>query len=260
VRRGTISAGSISSAIRRTTPSSPRPGRRWPCATSSSTRASRSSCRSRARPRPGAGRRTIGASSRSATPWLYWGLAPQTWVEEQLSELKKALGWRRARPFSAKVEGPIAVGGAAITPRLVQRLLNDVGDDPDQLPILQHALMRTWSKGFRGPRRGPAARRPDLRGHRRRLARVPGNSQGAGQVLLAARNVKGPTRKGARLDLIACSRPQAAPPSKSLGRCAVQRGRKGSLRISAGFSAGAGPWALNPCRWLQFSAIRPRSV
>jgi hypothetical protein len=30
---------------------------------------------------------------------------------------------------------------------LVQRLLNDVGDDPDQLPILQHALMRTWSKG-----------------------------------------------------------------------------------------------------------------
>jgi len=33
---------------------------------------------------------------------LYWGLAPQTWVEEQLSGLKKALGWRRARPFSAK--------------------------------------------------------------------------------------------------------------------------------------------------------------
>lgn len=42
------------------------------------------------------------------------------------------------------IEGPIAVGGATITPRLVQRLLNDVGDDPDQLPILQHALMRTW--------------------------------------------------------------------------------------------------------------------
>ena len=33
---------------------------------------------------------------------LYWGLAPQTWVEEQLSEPKKALGWRRARPFSAR--------------------------------------------------------------------------------------------------------------------------------------------------------------
>ncbi|MDL5050936.1 hypothetical protein QQ054_33595 [Oscillatoria amoena NRMC-F 0135] len=43
------------------------------------------------------------------------------------------------------IEGPVAVGGAQITPRLVQQLLNDLGDNPDQLPILQHALMRTWS-------------------------------------------------------------------------------------------------------------------
>jgi WD40 repeat protein len=42
------------------------------------------------------------------------------------------------------ITGPVAVAGAEISPRLVQRLLNDVGDDPDQLPILQHALMRTW--------------------------------------------------------------------------------------------------------------------
>jgi tetratricopeptide (TPR) repeat protein len=44
---------------------------------------------------------------------------------------------------SAIVE-PVRVGGGTIAPRLVVRLLNDVGDDPDQLPILQHALMRTW--------------------------------------------------------------------------------------------------------------------
>jgi WD40 repeat protein len=43
------------------------------------------------------------------------------------------------------IEGPVAVGGATIAPRLVQQLLNDLGDNPDQLPILQHALMRTWS-------------------------------------------------------------------------------------------------------------------
>ncbi len=43
------------------------------------------------------------------------------------------------------IEGPVAVGGAHISPRLVQQLLNDLGDNPDQLPILQHALMRTWS-------------------------------------------------------------------------------------------------------------------
>ena len=42
------------------------------------------------------------------------------------------------------IEGPIAVGGGKITRRLTQQLLNDVGNSPDQLPILQHALMRTW--------------------------------------------------------------------------------------------------------------------
>jgi WD40 repeat protein/energy-coupling factor transporter ATP-binding protein EcfA2 len=44
------------------------------------------------------------------------------------------------------ITGPVAVGGGTIAPRLVSRLLNDVGDDPDQLPILQHALMRTWDR------------------------------------------------------------------------------------------------------------------
>ncbi len=43
------------------------------------------------------------------------------------------------------IEGPVAVGGAKISQRLTQQLLNDLGDNPDQLPILQHALMRTWS-------------------------------------------------------------------------------------------------------------------
>jgi hypothetical protein len=42
------------------------------------------------------------------------------------------------------IEGPIAVSGATIAPRLTQRLLNDAGEDPDVLPVLQHALMRTW--------------------------------------------------------------------------------------------------------------------
>jgi tetratricopeptide (TPR) repeat protein len=42
------------------------------------------------------------------------------------------------------ITGPTAVGGAEMSPPLVNRLLNDVGDNPDQLPILQHALMRTW--------------------------------------------------------------------------------------------------------------------
>jgi len=44
----------------------------------------------------------------------------------------------------AAIEEPVRVGGAQIARRLVNRLLNDGGDDPDQLPTLQHALMRTW--------------------------------------------------------------------------------------------------------------------
>lgn len=44
------------------------------------------------------------------------------------------------------IRGPIKERGADITPQLVNQLLNDMGDSPDQLPILQHALMRTWEK------------------------------------------------------------------------------------------------------------------
>ncbi len=42
------------------------------------------------------------------------------------------------------ITGPVGVTRGKITEPLVNRLLNEVGDNPDQLPILQHALMRTW--------------------------------------------------------------------------------------------------------------------
>ena len=52
--------------------------------------------------------------------------------------------------------GPVGVGGAQIDPALATRLVNDVGDNPDQLSILQHALNRTWARwenqdGRKGP-------------------------------------------------------------------------------------------------------------
>ncbi len=40
--------------------------------------------------------------------------------------------------------GPVAVGGAEMSPKLVQKLLNELGDNQDQLPVLAHSLMRTW--------------------------------------------------------------------------------------------------------------------
>ena len=44
------------------------------------------------------------------------------------------------------MELPLAKAAGSIEPELVQRLLNDTGDDPDQLPVLQHALMCMWIK------------------------------------------------------------------------------------------------------------------
>jgi len=46
----------------------------------------------------------------------------------------------------AAIEGPVRVGGAEIASVLLTRLVNDVGDNPDQLSILQHALNRTWAR------------------------------------------------------------------------------------------------------------------
>lgn len=60
------------------------------------------------------------------------------------------------------IEGPARVGGGVIAQRLVQQLLNDVGDNPDQLPILQHALMRTWDHWVHRGAEGPL----DLRDYR----------------------------------------------------------------------------------------------
>ena len=42
------------------------------------------------------------------------------------------------------ITGPVDYAKGKISPRLVQRVIGDLGDNPDQLPVLQHALMRTW--------------------------------------------------------------------------------------------------------------------
>ncbi len=44
----------------------------------------------------------------------------------------------------AAIVGPIQVIGANIEEDLVERILDSIGDTPDQLPLMQHALMRTW--------------------------------------------------------------------------------------------------------------------
>jgi len=43
------------------------------------------------------------------------------------------------------IEGPAGVYGGSVDPALSNRLLNAMGSSDDQLPILQHALMRIWT-------------------------------------------------------------------------------------------------------------------
>ncbi len=46
--------------------------------------------------------------------------------------------------ISAAIEGPAQVFGGEVQPELVARLLNAMRSGEDQLPVLQHALMRMW--------------------------------------------------------------------------------------------------------------------
>ncbi|HST53284.1 MAG TPA: hypothetical protein VLJ61_14835 [Pyrinomonadaceae bacterium] len=68
----------------------------------------------------------------------FWGL-PEAINEGQYLIPRMTRDERRSA-----ITGPALVADAEISAPLVNRLLNDAGDNPDQLPILQHALMRTW--------------------------------------------------------------------------------------------------------------------
>lgn len=46
--------------------------------------------------------------------------------------------------IAAAIGGPATVCGGSVEPALVARLVNDMDIDPDQLPLMQHALMRLW--------------------------------------------------------------------------------------------------------------------
>src|SRR5207237_9368197 len=75
----------------------------------------------------------------------YLGDCSQFWgLPEAVNESQYLIPRLTRDQLREAISGPVAVGGGAITPRLLNRLLNDVGDNQDQLPILQHALMRTW--------------------------------------------------------------------------------------------------------------------
>ncbi len=48
--------------------------------------------------------------------------------------------------IAAAIREPARVCGGMVDPALVDELCNTVGDNPDQLPLLQHLLMRVWDR------------------------------------------------------------------------------------------------------------------
>jgi WD40 repeat protein len=70
---------------------------------------------------------------------------------------------RLTRPQRRKaIEGPARVCGGKVEPALVGRLLNDMGAEPDQLPLMQHALMRLWSLACPAACAAPGAPRGEV--------------------------------------------------------------------------------------------------
>ncbi|MBS0261396.1 MAG: formylglycine-generating enzyme family protein [Planctomycetes bacterium] len=49
------------------------------------------------------------------------------------------------------IVGPLDQFAASATPALVGRILDEIGAEPDQLPLMQHALMRTWNVACNAP-------------------------------------------------------------------------------------------------------------
>jgi WD40 repeat protein len=77
----------------------------------------------------------------------YLGDCAEFWdLPEAINESQYLIPRLTRDQLREAIAGPVAVGSGKITPRLVNRLLNDVGDNQDQLPVLQHLLMRAWSE------------------------------------------------------------------------------------------------------------------
>ena len=77
----------------------------------------------------------------------FLGDCAQFWdLPEAINESQYLIPRLAREQLREVITGPVALGGGEITSRLVTQLLNDIGDDQDQLPVLQHLLMRVWNE------------------------------------------------------------------------------------------------------------------
>ena len=80
---------------------------------------------------------------------LFYGLP------EAMNESRYLVPRLTRQQLRQAIEGPALLSGASLTPRLLDRLLNQLGDRADRLPVLQHALLRTWDIWRREAQAGP---------------------------------------------------------------------------------------------------------
>ena len=65
-------------------------------------------------------------------------------LAEEISESQFLTPRMTRGQLKEAIVGPTQVFGFGIDPFVVNRILNEIGNDPDQLPVMQHLLMRLW--------------------------------------------------------------------------------------------------------------------
>jgi len=70
--------------------------------------------------------------------------SPFSGLTEVINESNYLVPQMTREQRKSAIVGPVAVAGGKISDRLVRKMLHDLGNYQDQLPILQHALMRSW--------------------------------------------------------------------------------------------------------------------
>src|SRR5215469_13409419 len=67
-------------------------------------------------------------------------------LPEALNESQYLVPRMTREQLREAIVGPAALGGVELSKELWEELLNKTGNDSDQLPVLQHLLMRMWEK------------------------------------------------------------------------------------------------------------------
>ena len=70
-------------------------------------------------------------------------------LAEEISESQFLTPRMNREQLQQAIIGPSRVFGFEFQPVVLNRILNEIGNDPDQLPVMQHLLMRLWQKARR---------------------------------------------------------------------------------------------------------------